>query len=193
MAYREMNNNEEREKKVDKVVKGKVTMKKKPWWSKLINDDIDSIGTYIKDEVLIPRIKSTIVDTINGSTERIFGVGRTSSAPSNTFYKTANTNYSKMHKREEAQPKKTSKFEFKDIIFESRSDAEDVKDQIEAIIDTYGTASVADLYDLLGVNQDQVDFTDNYYGWYIGDVKGFSVHYVNNGYRLNIPRPTVIK
>ena len=54
-------------------------------------------------------------------------------------------------------------YEYDDIIIESRGDAELVLDQLEEIISTYGVASVADLYDLVGITGRS--YTDNKYGW----------------------------
>ena len=180
------------EEKPEKVVSGKVTLKKKPWWSKFINEDMGSIGNYIVEDTLIPRIKQAIVDIITGSTERIFGVGK-SRYYSGSSYRSSNVDYHDKYRREAKREsnERQQRRDLKDIILERREDAEEVRDQLEAMIDQYGTASVADLWDFLGV--EDFDFTDNYYGWYAGDVKHFGVHYVGNGYRLSLPKPTVTK
>jgi hypothetical protein len=182
------------EKKNEKVVKGKVSVKKKSWWSSFITDDIGSIGTYVKDELLIPRIKSIIVDIITGSTERFFDVGPSRSSSTQTaYYKGATTNYNERYKKAKDEPSvKRSKFDLKDLIFENRSDAEDVKDQLEAMIEQYDTASVADLWDFVG-KPEEAEFTDNNYGWTIGDIRDFKVHYTGNGYRLDLPTTRVLR
>lgn len=186
---------EEQRKKREKVVSGEVSIKKKSWWSSFISDDIGSIGSYVKNDLLIPRIKSIIVDIITGSTERFFGVGSSARGreTSTAYYKGANTAYNDKYKNSRSeQSSSRTKFNFKDIIFKERSDAEDVKDQLEAMIEQYGSAAVADLWDFLG-KPEEIDFTDNKYGWTIGDIKDFKVHYVGNGYRLSLPRTSALR
>lgn len=48
------------------------------------------------------------------------------------------------------------------IVLESEEDAESVIDAMGDLIETYGQASIADLYDLVGKT---AEYTDNRYGW----------------------------
>ena len=182
----------EEKPKAEKVVNGKVTLKKKPWYSKFINEDAGSIGGFVTEDLLIPRIKQAIVDIITGSAERLFGIGPTRTRSASPYRTTKDVDYSGRYRREEKRKEQTkTRPDLKDIVLADREDAEMVRDQLEDIIDKYGTASVADLWDLLGV--EEFDFTDNYYGWYRGDIKHFGVHYVGEGYRLTLPKPTVTR
>ena len=73
---------------------------------------------------------------------------------------------------------------YDDILFDSRGDAEAVLDTMNDIIDRYGTVSVADLYDLAQVPND--NFTMNRYGW--TNISGAYAHRVRDGYILKLPR-----
>lgn len=54
---------------------------------------------------------------------------------------------------------------------------------MDELIDTYGLASVADLYDLVGKT---CEYTDNNYGW--NDIRSAAVVRVRDGYLLKLPR-----
>ena len=72
---------------------------------------------------------------------------------------------------------------FDNVIFETRGDAESVIDQLKDILDTYGFVTVADLYELSGMNYKH---GDNHYGWI--DLKTIRVLRVRNGWVLDLPR-----
>ena len=52
--------------------------------------------------------------------------------------------------------------EYDDIILESRGDAQLVLDQMDDLIDTYGVASLADLYEAVGA---PYEYTAHNFGW----------------------------
>lgn len=178
----------EREKK-PKITTGKVTVKKRSFkerfFSNLIEEDAGSLSDYIIDQLLIPTIKSTIVNIITGSAQKIFGEG---SAPAKNKPPGTYINYNSMSKPTAASST-SSKYSFDNLIFENRSDAEDVKDQIMALIEgQYKVATVADLYDLVGR---PTQFTDNNYGWM--DLKNITVTYKDGGYKINLPKPVPLR
>ena len=70
-----------------------------------------------------------------------------------------------------------------DIIIENRGEAEDVLSRMDELIDQYGLVSVADLYDLVGING---NYTDNKYGWF--NIRTASVVRVRDGYMIKLPK-----
>ena len=56
--------------------------------------------------------------------------------------------------------------------------------QLEELIDTYGFATVADLYDSLSITS--TNHCDNNYGWY--SLKNASCVLVRGGYKLVLPK-----
>ena len=77
---------------------------------------------------------------------------------------------------------------YDDIVFETRGDADLVLDQLESAINTYGIASVADLYDLAGITCRS--YTANKYGW--SDIRSAKVVRIRDGYILELPRTVQI-
>ena len=77
--------------------------------------------------------------------------------------------------------------DFQDLIFESRGEAEEVLTNLLDLIADYGVASVADLYDLVGITG---PFTDNKYGW--TDLRTASVSRTREGYIINLPKAVAI-
>lgn len=73
------------------------------------------------------------------------------------------------------------------IRFDSREKAEDVLTNMQDIIDAYGFATVADLYDLSGITS---NYTDCKYGWtHLRDANIIRLGY---GYTLKLPRTIAI-
>ena len=91
-------------------------------------------------------------------------------------------------RREYGRPRAAAGFEYDDIIFETRGDAELVLDQLESAIANYGIASVADLYDLAGITCR--NYTANRYGW--TDIQSAKVIRTREGYTLQLPRTVQI-
>ena len=74
--------------------------------------------------------------------------------------------------------------DFNEIILGTRVEAEEVIDRLFDLLSKYDNASVADLYELVGIT---ANFTDEKWGW--TDLRGASVAKVRNGYLLDLPRP----
>ena len=72
---------------------------------------------------------------------------------------------------------------YDDIILDTRREAEEVLDRMQDLIDNYGMVSVADLYDLVGING---SYTDNKYGW--THLRSADVQHVREGYLLKLPK-----
>lgn len=157
------------EKKVEKVVTGKVKTKKKSELSKLsdifISEDARNVKSFVLMDVLVPTIKKAIVDIIQDGIEMIvYGdkgrSDRKRSSTGGTYVSYASGGRSSRDRRDDYGPK--ARFDFEDIGFERRGDAEAVLDQMEEMLDRYGVVSVGDMYDAAGVT---APYTANKYGW----------------------------
>jgi hypothetical protein len=78
-------------------------------------------------------------------------------------------------------------FEYEDIVFDNRGDAEAVKQQMQAAIVKYGFVTVADLYDMV---DQPAPYTSQKYGWM--DVSSAEVTRVRGDYMLKLPKPAPI-
>lgn len=79
-------------------------------------------------------------------------------------------------------------YEVKDILFETRIEAENTLDTLKEVINTYGYASVSELYDLADVNC--CTYLDNKHGW--TNLDKAKVVRLRNGYTLDLPTPLPI-
>lgn len=182
-------------KKVEKVTEGKVVKKKKTLGKKIsetfFGDDIESVSSYIIYDVIIPAAKNMISDTVsNGIEMLLFGQikGSRTRRDKNKSYVSYNSYYQDRHKPSRTMSHRNrSMHNFDDIILESRGEAEEVLSHLVELTESYGMASVADLYDLVGVTS---NFTDNKYGW--DNLGSGRIVSVRGGYLLELPRPIVL-
>ena len=178
------------DKKVEKVISGSAKPKKKGEMQKFadvfISEDVGNVKSYILMDVLVPAIKKAISDIVtNGIDIILYGeTGRTRKASSGT-----KVSYGKYYDREPDRRRDRSissrgGYDYDDIVFETRGDAEKVLDSMNDIISQYGVVSVLDLYDLADVSTD--NYAANKYGW--TDISGCKAIRVRDGYILKLPR-----
>lgn len=194
----------EEPKNVQKVVTGEVIQRKqslaKRFKDIFIGGDAQSVWAYVAYEILIPAVKDTASDAVSMGIEKIlFGDARGGSRgrPRSSGAATGYVNYSGFSKgstsrygREE--PRQLSRqarasHDFREIVLETRPEAELVIERLDDLCDRYGQASVTDLYELVGVTG---DFTDEKYGW--TDMRSAGVRRVRDGFLLELPRTEVL-
>lgn len=176
----------EERKKLDKVVTGPVKMKKKGGLGKLfgtfISDDVQDIKSYLFKDVVIPTIKKTISDTVDMI---LYG---SSSKSRSTASRISYRSFYDEPRTRDRDPRPAQGYSYDDIVLGSRGEAEEVLMRLNELIDTYQIASVADLYDLVGVVG---NYTDNRYGW--TNLATADVKRVRDGWMLVLPRALPIK
>lgn len=180
------------EKKLDKVVSGGAKTRKKSEVRKFANifvpEDTENVKSYILMDVIVPGIKNAIADVVSimlfGEAGRLGGRGKGGSRVSYQKYYDDRRD----DRRSYGRPRAAAGYEFDDIIFETRGDADLVLDQMDAAIDQYRMVSVADLYDLAGITCRS--YTANKYGW--TDLQTAKVVRTREGYILQLPRTVQI-
>lgn len=183
---------EKNEKKLDKVVAGHAKTRKKTKAEKLAGmlspGDTANIGYEILTDVVVPGFKNAVADVVSimlfGEAGRIGGRKKNGSKVSYQRYYDDRRD----DRREYGRPRSSGGFEYDDIIFETRGDADLVLDQMESAIATYGIVSVADLYDLAGITCRS--YTANKYGW--TDIRNAKAVRTHDGYILQLPRTVQI-
>lgn len=193
------------DKKVEKVVTGTVIQRKKPLGRKIMDtflaDSLSNVGHYVFFDVLLPAAKNTMVDAATQGFERMvmgesYRRGGTSSARSGSGSR--HTSYNKMHapnREDRSSQQRTmstrgrANHEFDEIVLETRGEAEDVLDRLTELIREYDTATVSDLYEMVGITG---NFTDDRYGW--TDVRGLGgiSRVSGGGYLLDLSRPVAL-
>lgn len=187
------------EKKVQKIVTGPVRKQKKGLGKRLaetfLEDDAKSVSEYVIHDVIIPGFKDILYNAFMGGLEASLFGGRRGSRTardrgrSYVSYDKASYNSPRDSRGRERETRDISKrsrsaHRFDDIVIDSRGEAEEVISHLVDMTLDYGQATVADLYDMLGVTS---EFTDNKYGW--TDLRGAGVIRARGGgYLLDLPR-----
>lgn len=194
-------------KRVEQVVTGEVVRRKKPLGKRFletfIGGDAKSVTQYVLMDVLIPAAKDTIADVVSQGIERmLFGEARSTSRrtgnrPSGSSGYTAYNRFSGSsggapfrggHVREDPRQGLSSRaratHDFDEIILATRAETEEVIDKLFELISKYDSATVADLYELVGISG---NYTDEKWGW--TDIRGAGATRVRNGYLLDLPKP----
>ncbi len=174
-------------KRVEKVVSGGVKTKKKNEISKFADvflpEDMDSVKSHILTGIIIPAVKKTIlnvVETILDVDSGSYKSGKraASRVSYGDFYDDKDRD-----RRPRSEPRVSSRFDYDEIVIETRGDAEAVLDQLDDLIDRYGYARVLDLYDAVELTP---PYTSNKYGW--TDLRSAKVIPVRDGFVLKLPR-----
>lgn len=184
-----------REKRVKTPVTTNVKVKKKSDRPKLsdifIAEDVSSVGSHLFEDVLVPAIKKVVSDIVrDGIDMMLYGSTQRNKKSSNVSY----VSYNRMSdRRDEGRSYKdaTSRnhmYNYNDITFYSRGEAEMVLTQLDEIIEAYGMARVADLYDAIQVTP---DYTAYDYGWM--NLSSAKVVNTRDGYKLDLPRAVLLK
>ena len=177
------------EKKIEKVISGTAKTKKRSGVMKLadifIEDDVNSVKTYIFGDVVIPTIKKTIYDVITGSLDMFFFGGTGGGRARSTADKVSYRNYTSYSSKKDTRPatRSVTGYSYDEIVLDSRGEAEDVLARMDELVSTYGIVSVADFYDLVGVT---CQYTDNKYGW--TNIRNAQVMRVRDGYMIKMPK-----
>lgn len=189
--YRSNSNKlKEKEALPEKKVTAAVTSAKKVEESKLrkikkaiIADDAQHISSYILFDVMIPNIKKAISETITRGVDMILYGGTKSSSNSNVSRVSYRTAYSSASCNNISTPSRNA-FDYEQILFETRGDAEAVLSAMDDILSTYPTVSVGDLYDLADISTD--NYMVNKYGW--SDISRAEVVRSRDGYVIKLPK-----
>ena len=179
-----------------KKVTAKIVKKKKKWFEKFgesfFGEDADNVLAYLIQDVLLPAAKTTISDIVTSGIEMLlFGeaggrrksVGR-GPVPYGSMYKERDS-YRRTNRLE---PKARSRFTFDEIVLEDRGEAEDVLSNLLELIENYEVATVADFYELVGI---EGEFSDNKYGWF-NLSRAFLKRVPSGGFTLVLPKPQLL-
>jgi hypothetical protein len=187
------------EKVVEKVTLSPVVQRKRPlskrFTETFFGSDAKGVLGYVLTDVIIPAVKDTVADAFSQGIERmLFGESRSTSRrtgarPSGTAgYVSYNRFGSSPPQGRREEPRTISRrarssHDFGELIRATRAEAEEVINRLFDLVEKYEHASVADLYDLVGITG---NYTDSKWGW--KDLRGATPHRVRDGYLLELPR-----
>lgn len=179
------------DKKLEKVVSGAAKVKKKSEARKLtdifISEDVTNVKSYVFFDVLVPAIKKAIDDIVSDGIHMILygGKGRRNDNRPSGSKVSYNRMYDDDRREVRSGSSAGSRFDYDNIIFDSRGDAESVLMAMEEVINLYGVVRVADLYDLADVTTS--NYAANRYGW--DNIRNADVVRVRDGWMIKLPRP----
>ena len=191
------------DKNLKRVTSGDVVRKKKPLSKRFkevfIAGDPKTAVRLAVFEVLLPQARDIAWETISeyfrslivGGSRRYRGSTPPQSGP--TGYVQYNR-YSGIMGSDRPSTSSSSqramsrqgraRHDFDEIVLDSRVEAEEVIDRLFEVVSRYEHASVADLYELVGLASSH---TDHKWGW--TDLHGAGVSRVRGGYLLDLPEP----
>jgi len=180
--------------RIEKVVDGTAVERKKGIGRRIKDhfqgeNDMQSIGSYVFWDVIVPKVKDLAFDAINESANRAFyGDNRRSVSSSGSNRSTARpTAYGRIYQSapepRSAGRSQTSQDANKEIMIPTLGEAERVIDTLIEYVDKYGFVSVLDLYDAAGITGGE--FTDDKHGWdNLGSARPIRTR---DGYILDLP------
>lgn len=145
---------------------------------------------YMITEVVIPAVQDTILEALQGGLERLIkGESRSRRFTNTSSYSNlGHVNYGGMNKApvpRTISQQSRSRHDFGEIVIRSRQEAEEVIERMFDILSRYGIVSVADLYELTGI---QSGHTDQKWGWTA--LRGAKVARLRSGdFLLDLPAP----
>lgn len=175
--------------KTKKVVSAPVRTKKKSEFQKIagafISEDVDNVKSYIIGEVLIPTIKKAVSEIITTAIDMLlYGDAEHNKKRSGETSRFSYGNcYVENDRGIRTRQKTKTGYNFENIVFNNRGDAEKVLANMDELISRYGLVSVADLYDLVGITG---NYTDDKYGW--TDIHEAYVYRIRDGWAIKLPR-----
>lgn len=173
------------------VKKSGVVSTKKPLGKRFASFFTEKDGTDIRNYIifdwLIPGIKNGILDILS-----LMFFDEVRDKRSSRRREKERTSYSSYYRGEtrrgssrerERDRYRDDKIDYQNIILERREDAEDVVDALKERIDKNGSATVADLLDLI---DEASQFTDNNWGW--THTRDIGIRRVSRGYLIDVAR-----
>ena len=160
----------------------------------IIREDAKSVGETVLWDVIIPTVKNLISDTVTRGIESMLYGGDTRPSRSRSGYSDYSGYSRPKDRRDRSSERRPSRYarhaepERNEIIFDTRSDANDVIDRMSDLIDQYGQVSLADLNALIGASS---NFIDDNWGW--TDMGSFNVRQVRDGFMLTHDEPQSLK
>lgn len=176
-----------REKRVDKVVSGKVKTREnngRKLANVFISEDAANVKSFVFMDIFVPMVKKAIVEAGIGVLEMIFygetGGKRSRSRDDRRSYRSY---YEDRRDDRRDRVETRSRFNYDDIVFETRGDAESVLEDMHDTVKRYGMVTVADMYDMADLT---APHTSSNYGW--SSVRSAEVKRVRDGYVIDLPK-----
>lgn len=148
--------------KRDKVVSAETSTRKKSDVEKFAMD-ISSVKSTVISDIVIPSIKQLISEMVKTSIDMLLfhEVRQDNRRP--TASKISYNSYYEDQRRYASPNTSRTAYDYDDVVFQTRGDAESVLGAMEEIVDQFDLVSIADFYELSDIPNP--NFTATKYGW----------------------------
>lgn len=183
------------EKKIEKVISGEVTQRKKPLGKRFKNlftaAEFKGASQYVFLDVLVPALKNMVVDAVDVGVKRVIYGDNARHMPSRrndsqrsrmTYNSPVNRSQGTMLPGQPPYSPPRSSRSSSEVILNSKEEAELVWSTLVDIIDKYDFASVADFHTIVGLPS---TYVDNNWGW--SALNYVNIHQVREGWILDLP------
>lgn len=192
------------EKRVEKPVvhEGDVIRKKQPLGKRfaktfLSGEAPKSVMGHVAQTVIVPMVKDLISRGVQETLQRVLWPNGSSSSSSSYYQNGPVISYNRFStpgptartdQRTTVSHQGRTAMKYDELVFPSRTHAEQVIDAMMPLLEKYKFVTVGDFFDLAGVS---AEWTDRDYGW--RDLRGIVPIPCQGGFQLNLPRPEHIK
>lgn len=184
-----------REKKFEKVVSGNVKTrenKKRKFFGNFIAEDSGSVMDIVVNDVILPAVKKLISEGVATTIDTLlYGESRSDKRRSSdkvSYRKYYDERYGDRRESESRRTRSGGRFDYDDILFDTRGEAEVVLKHMRDAIKEYQLVSVGDMYDM---SDESCPFTYYDYGW--TSLRTAEVKRVRDGYIIDLPRAMDIR
>lgn len=152
------------------------------------------LALRIGSNIIVPRIKAGFEEAVNNFLSgMLWGEGGHGRPASNIVQapviRAAGPNYNAISTQNSMTqaPRTASSGNYQDLAVPTQQYAETLLANMHDLLNQYRVVTVADLYELAGITTQP---SDNAYGW--TSLEGARIAIVREGYRLELPRPSLI-
>ena len=155
------------------------------------SEDAGSIGSHILGDVLIPATKKVLSDMVKDAIDMLLFGGRGgNSSSTRDSGGTSRVSYRKYYDERDRFDERRdgysrSRFDYGDIVFDSKGEAETVLDQMLDLVARYGMVTVLDMYELAGIGS-KAPYTAQNYGWV--SLRTAETVRIRDGYIIKLPK-----
>lgn len=186
-------------KQVTQVTKSKAILRKKPLHKKFVEafrpEDGRGFVEYVVLEVFVNGVKDVVADASVTAIENALGVNSSHRSRRRGGGSGGYTSYNRMgagrrdrrdrdDDRRPARRDSRMADDAREIVLDTRVEADEVLDNLFELISKYEVATMRDLLSLVGEPHNP---THEDWGW--TDLRGARAHRVREGYLLDLPRP----
>lgn len=185
----EQSNKKGEERVVEKVIVGGSGTRKKSATKKLLSgffeNDKGTVTDYVVNDILVPNFKRIVYEMITSATGMSLGIDDRRSRT--TTYGGTRTSYDRYYDdRRSSNSRRGDVYDYDDVTFDQRGDANKVLNILKDEIQEYGEVSVGILYSLAGQPTRSTDFE---YGWTsLTERNSGTIRNRDGSYSLDLPR-----